>query len=724
MPFSTSPFIPRGFFISEIQKFIPKAWKQGTNQFDKPSVPGDEFIGSLLTSLKGFVSRNHLLNAFKTFSLIQHHTSSSSSFDHILHAFDSLLLACIKHKLLSQGRQLHAQTILLGFERHPVLVPRLITLYSSLDRLVDACIVTEISSLLHPLPWNLLISSYVRNGHFADALSTYKEMLSKRVRPDNFTYPSVLKACGEKSDLGFGREIHESIEASSLEWSLVVHNALVSMYGRFGEIEIARQLFDKMPTRDAVSWNTMISSYASKGMWEEAFRLFDSMQEEGIELNIITWNTITGGCLRTRNFIGALELLSLMRTSVNHLDSIAVVNGLSACSHIGATKLGKEIHGYAIRANPDGFGKIENALITMYSRCKDLRHACILFSQIKDKCIVTWNSMLSAFTQMDLSKEASLLFKEMLHLGFEPNYVTLASILSLCARVANLQHGKEFHCYILKHQDLRYCLLLWNALVDMYAKSGKVLEAKRVFDSLRRRDEFTYTSMISGYGMKGDGQAALKLFEEMQQFQIKPDHVTMVAVLSACSHSGLVTQGQLLFKNMSGVYGVIPRLEHYACMVDLFGRAGLLNKVKEIITAMPYRPTTAMWATLIRVCQINGNTEIGEWAARKLFEMHPEHSGYYANVYAAAGCSNELAHVRTFMRDLAVRNAPGCAGVDVGNGFSPFLVGDTSNPDASEMHPFMDGLSELIKDVDDVGSEDFGSSDEDFEELKVQGNIY
>lgn len=180
----------------------------------------------------------------------------------------------------------------------------------------------------------------------------------------------------------------------------------------------------------------------------------------------------------------------------------------------------------------------------------------------------------------------------------------------------------------------------------MYSWSGRVLEARKVFDSLTKRDEVTYTSMIFGYGMKGEGETVLKLFEEMCKLEIKPDHVTMVAVLTACSHSGLVAQGQSLFKRMINVHGIVPRLEHYACMVDLFGRAGLLNKAKEFITGMPYKPTSAMWATLIGACRIHGNTVMGEWAAGKLLEMMPDHSGYYvliANMYAAAGCWSKLA---------------------------------------------------------------------------------
>ncbi|KAK9266410.1 hypothetical protein L1049_025267 [Liquidambar formosana] len=741
MPSSLSQFRLRGISISQIQRFIPKEWKQRIKQFDiennhpcpscnsqksiqEALTTGDEsMIDSLLASLKDFSSQGHLSKAFKTFSLIQLHAPSTSSYDLILHPISSLLLSCANLKSLPQGKQLHAHIISLGLEQHPILVPKLVSFYSTFNLLVDAHVITKDSNNLNPVPWNHLISSYVRNGLCGKALSTYRQMLNKGIIPDNFTYPSVLKACGEEFDLGLGREVHKSIDASSLEWSLFVHNALVSMYGRCGEVGVARYLFDKMPERDAVSWNSIISVYTSKGMWEEAFDLFESMRVEGVELNIITWNTIAGGCLRTGNFKRALKLLSEMRTSGIHLCSVAMIIGLGACSHTGVIKLGKEIHGSAIRSSCEEFDNVKNALITMYSRCNDLRHAYILFQLVEAKSIITWNSMLSGYTHMDRSEEAFFLFRVMLLSGFEPNYVTIASILPLCARVADLQHGKEFHCYIMKREGLKDYLLLWNALVDMYARSGKVLEAKRVFDLMSKKDEVTYTSLIAGYGMQGEGQAALEIFEEMKRCQIKPDHVTMVAVLSACSHSGLVIQGQMLFEKMPIDYGVTPRLEHFSCMVDLFGRAGLLNNAKSIITRMPYRPSPAMWATLLGACRIHGNTEIGEWAAEKLLEMKPGNSGYYvliANMYAAAGNWNRLAKVRTFMRDLGVKKAPGCAWVDAGTGFSPFLVGDTSNPHTNEIYPMLEGLTKLMKEAGYVASEDFGSDDEAFDEQNAE----
>ncbi|KAL5845803.1 hypothetical protein ACOSQ3_009327 [Xanthoceras sorbifolium] len=719
MPSSKLRFTLKGFSLSKLQKIIPKKWKRSV-EIEKLDVEENReyMISNFLISLKEFSSQGHLSKAFELFSLIRRNVSHVDSRDVVLHSMSSVLLCCTNVKSIKQGRQLHACIIFSGLEQHPILVRRLVNLYSSFDLLVNARIVVETSSVSIALPWNLLISSYIRNGLFVEALSAYKRMVGRGIVADKYTYPSVLKACSETLDVGFGREVHRAINAGCDEWNLFVHNALVAMYGRFGEVDVAQRLFDEMPVRDAVSWNTIISIYASKGMWDEAMELFEKMQEQDVEVNIIIWNTIAGGCLRKGNFNLALGLISQMIIRGAYLDPVAIIIGLGACSHIGAIKLGKQLHGYAICSSHDKYDNVRNALITMYARCQDLERAYMMFRLVEEKSIITWNSMISGYAHMDRSEEASFLFREMFLYGVEPNYVTIASILPLCARIANLQHGKEFHCYITKRHIFKDYLLLWNALVDMYARSGKVVEAKRVFDSMSTRDEVTYTSLIAGYGVQGNGRAALKLFEEMTKFQIKPDHVTMVAVLSACSHSGLIFEGQVLFEKMPRVYGIFPRLEHFSCMVDLYGRAGLLNKAKDIISKMPHKPTPAMWATLLGACRIHGNTDIGEWVAGKLLEMKHEHPGYYvliANMYAAAGRQDKLAEVRTSMRDMGVKKAPGCSWVDVGAGFSSFLVGDTSSLQSGEIYPVLDGLTELMKDAGYVRSED--SEDEVIEEM-------
>ncbi|XP_010245708.1 PREDICTED: pentatricopeptide repeat-containing protein At1g71490 isoform X1 [Nelumbo nucifera] len=734
---SSSPILWRSLSQSHIQRFIPKTWRLDIHKnhqmacyvinesvtdssgscMEGYSSREGSLIDSLQSSLKTFTSQGHLSRAFKTFSLLQLHAASSR--DIIIEPLSSLLLCCTSLKSLQEGKQLHAHIISLGLEQHLLLVPKLVTFYSSFDYLIEAHAITENSNILHALPWNLLIAAYVRNGLSKEALLAYKQMLCKGIRADNFTYPSILKACAEESDLGFGREIHRSIDDSGLEWSLFVQNALISMYAKCGEIGVARALFDKMPEKDVVSWNTIIFGYASKRMWQEAFDLFERMQIECSEVNIVTCNTIAGGRLQIHDYKGALDLISQMRSRCACLDSVTVVIGLGACSRGGFLTIGREIHGFAVRSCNDRVETVRNALITMYSRCKDLKHAYILFQLIEFKSLITWNSMISGFTSSDRSEEAAFIFRELLSTGVEPNYVTIACILPLCARVANLQHGKELHCYITKRGGFEDYLLVWNSLVDMYSKSGKILEAQRVFNLMNKRDEVTYTSLIAGYGIQGEGQVALKLFEEMDKLMIKPDHITMIAILSACSHSGLVSEGQMLFEKMTSLYGIHPRFEHFACMVDLFGRAGLLRKAEEVIKMMPFRPSPAMWATLIGACRIHGNVEVGEWAAEKLLEMKPENSGYYvliANMYAAAGCWSKLAKVRTFMRDLGVRKAPGCAWINVGSGFYPFVVGDRSSPHAQDIYLLLEGLTKLMQEVGYVPCDELGLNADDFEE--------
>ncbi|CAG7903637.1 unnamed protein product [Brassica rapa] len=668
---------------------------------------------SLFKSLGHYVSHGRLHDAFKAFSLIRLQSSSS---DLLLQSAASLLSACVDVRSFSSGVQIHAHCVSSGVEYDPALVPKLVAFYSSFNLHSEAQSINENSGILLPLPWNVLIVSYAKNQLFEEAIAAYKRMMRKGITPDAFTYPSVLKACGETLDFESGRVVHGSIEVSSHKGSVYVCNALISMYKRFGNVGVARRLFDMMYERDAVSWNAVISCYASEGMWSEAFELFDQMWCSGVEVSVITWNIVSGGCLQTGNYQGALGLVSRMRSFPTGLDHVAVIIGLKACSLLGARLLGKEIHCLAIRCSYDGIDNVRNTLITMYSKCDDLMHAFTVFQQSEDKSLCAWNSIIAGYAQANRSEEASYLLREMMVDGLQPNSITLASILPLCARVANLQHGREFYCYILRRKCFKDYTMLWNSLVDVYAKSGEIVAAQRVSDLMMERDEVTYTSLIDGYGNQGEGGVALALFKEMIMSGIKPDHVTMVAVLSACSHSKLVHEGQRLFRKMQREYGIRPCLQHFSCMVDLYGRAGLLGEARDVIQRMPYEPSSAMWATLLNACHIHGDTEIGEWAAEKLLEMKPENPGYYvllANMYAAAGSWSKLAEVRIFMRDLGVKKAPGSAWIDTGSGFILFSVGDASSPRACETYPLLDGLNQLMKDVAGCAINDEQSSDEE-----------
>ncbi|ONK75879.1 uncharacterized protein A4U43_C03F21540 [Asparagus officinalis] len=488
------------------------------------------------------------------------------------------------------------------------------------------------------------------------------------------------------------------------------------MYAKCGELEVAREVFDGMHVRDSVSWNAMISGYASRGLRKEALELFDRMRAEGAEANCITWNTVANIRLKMGQPREALRLISQMSWNGLALDLATMVVGLNACSQIRSVKLGKEIHGVVIRSHCDGSETVTNTLIVMYSRCNDNAElAHLLFQRTRVRSLITWNAMLAGFAIHDKAEEASIVFRDLVWSGNEPNYVTIVTLSSLCARVANLQHGRELHSFITKRGFEDY-LLIWNSLVDMYSKAGKISVAQAVFDTMTDRDQVSYTSLISGYGVQGEGMKAVQLFNDMISSNIQPDVIAMVAVLTACSHSGLVKEGQDLFDKMSTTYGINPRMEHYSCLVDLYARAGLLEEAEDILRKMPTRPSAAIWAALLNACSVHRNTEVGERVANKLLEMKTENAGHYvliANMYAAAGLWKELAEVRMVMRDRGVRKAPGVAWVDIGKGFRPFSVGDRSSPLAPEIYTALEGLIEQMRDVGHVDNvlgfeEEFG----------------
>lgn len=526
-------------------------------------------------------------------------------------------------------------------------------------------------------------------------------MARSAVLPDAFTYPSVLRACAEAGDLALGRAVHLHGLATGVGGHLFFQNALVSMYAKSGDLVAARKVFEGMAQKDVVSWNSMISAYVAVGQWVQAVELFERMRAEEAEVNSVTWNTIAGVYINTRDHRAAVGLIREMVSDGAAVDFVTLVIGLNACSRVGWLRLGKEIHGLAVRMNCDGVESVANALITMYARCKHMDSACLLFKMLACPGVVTWNTMIASFALSDEAEEASRLVREMVGAGVQPNYVTVVTLLALCARVANLQHGQELHSHIVKNGFKGY-RLLWNSLIDMYSKSGRLSVAQNVFDTMDDRDMISYTSMIAGYGMQGKGTIALRLFDQMIDSGIKPDHISMVTVLSACSHSGLVTEGEKLFDKMTSSYGIKPQMEHYSCMVDLYARSGLLEKAEGMLNESSSPPTSMMWAALVGACHDRGNIIIGERAARRLLEMKTENAGHYvliANMYAAAGCWDELATVRKLMRDLGVTKAPGLAWVDLRNGFAPFLVGDRSNPLAPEIYEVLDELSEQMRNI-------------------------
>ncbi|KAG8086640.1 hypothetical protein GUJ93_ZPchr0010g9198 [Zizania palustris] len=517
-------------------------------------------------------------------------------------SLSGILYSCTAERDRRPGEQVHARAVTLDLGAHPSVLPRLASFYIALgDLLAAGAAVEQAAGKARAFPWNLLIWAYAGRGMWDDVILAYEKMVAYGVAADRFTYPSVLRACGELREVSTGRKIDQCVRSTRYGLDMYVWNALAGMYAKWGELEDARRVFDGMAVRDVVSWNTMVSAYASTGMWSQAFELLQQVPGA----NIVTWNAVASGNLKAGSYDEVIRLVSQMRSCHGPgVDSVTIVIGLKACGRNGYLRIGRELHGVAIRLCFDSLECEVNTLITMYSRCRMMSSACLLFRTCSIRSIATWNSLLAGFAFMDQIEEACLLFREMFGFNVCPNGVTVLTMLSLGSRFGHLCHGRELHCYILKH-GLDDSRLLENSIADMYAKCRQMAAAQRVFELMQFRDRHAYTSLILGYGLQREGHVSLKLFDQMIANSIEPDHVTMVAVLSACGHSGLVTQGQLLFAKMVSIFGIAPRVEHFSCMVDLYSREGLLKMAEEIIDKMPFQPTAAMLATLIEACRIH-----------------------------------------------------------------------------------------------------------------------
>jgi pentatricopeptide repeat protein len=481
--------------------------------------------------------------------------------------------------------------------------------------------------------YNVMIRSYVNNYLYNDALFVFRDMVNGGFRPDNYTYPCVLKACSCSENLNFGLQIHGDLLKVRMDLNLFVGNGLIAMYGKCGCLVEARRVFDEMLCRDVVSWNSMVAGYAQNTRFDDALEICREMEDLGQKPD--------GG-----------TMASLMP---------AVANTSS-----------------------------ENVL-------------CVekIFMNLEWKNLISWNVMIRVYMKNSMPTKAVDLYLQMEKSGVEPDAITCASVLPACGDLSALLLGRRIHEYI-ERRNLRPNLLLENSLIDMYARCGCLEDAKRVFDRMKLRDVASWTSLISAYGMTGKGYNAVALFTEMLNSGQIPDSIAFVAILSACSHSGLLDEGKIYFKQMTNDYRITPRIEHFACMVDLLGRAGRVDEAYKFIKEMPIEPNARVWGTLLSSCRVYSNMDIGLLAADSLLLLAPEQSGYYvllSNIYAKAGRWKEVTEIRSVMKRRKIRKTPGISNVELNNQVHTFLAGDTSHPQSKEIYEELGVLVGKMKEL-------------------------
>ncbi|KAJ7536749.1 hypothetical protein O6H91_12G080900 [Diphasiastrum complanatum] len=568
-----------------------------------------------------------------------------------INTYVCLLKECTKRKALAEGKRVHALMVQTGLDSNIFLGSTLIKMYAKCGNVLDAREVFDSMPEHNVFLWTTIISAYVNHGQAEEAFNLFHKMQQTGIPPNNVTYVVLLKACASIAALEQGKQLHSDIIRNGFESDVVVGSTLVDMYAKCRQIEDARKVFNNMRTRNLVSWNAIIAGYSRHGLGKEALDLYEEMKE-GVQPDIVTYVVI-----------------------------------LKACASIAALEQGKQLHLDIIRRGFESDVIVGNTLVDMYAKGRCIQDARRVFDNLQERDVVSWSAIIAGYAELGHGKEALDLYEQMRQEGVRPNNVTYVVLLKACASIAALEKGKQLHLDIIG-SGFELDVIVGSTLVDMYAKCGRIQDARQVFNNMHGRDVVSWNVMIAGYAQQGLGKEALTLLEQMQREGIKPDKVTYLSVLSACSHSGLVNEGCHLFESMCKDPGVTPTMDHYACMVDLLGRAGFLPDAEDLISKMPIEPNAVVWMTLLSAARNHSHVEIGRHAFDCVLKLEPENAAAHvllSNIYAAAGQRREVAKIRKAMNDTGMKKMPGCSWTEVGNQVDTSDVGNTTHPQSKEI---------------------------------------
>ncbi|KAL2895295.1 hypothetical protein RDABS01_011204 [Bienertia sinuspersici] len=451
---------------------------------------------------------------------------------------------------------------------------------------------------------------------------------------------------------------------------------------------------------DGFLGDRLVSLYAKLGFENHAYKLFDEIPEK----DLVSWNSLISGFYKRGNLAFCLDAFQRMRheAKLKH-NEVTILSLISVCTVNGALFEGRCFHGFVVKNGYMCEVKVANALINMYGKLGMLDLACNLFNSMQVwRNLVSWNSIIAVHAQNGFSNEVMGLFNSMRRVGVKPDQATMVALLHGCTELGIAKQARVVHAYVLKY-GFEAEMLVLTSLMSLYAKSGQLNDAKVVFRELQDPDAVAWTSILASYAMHGCGSEAIKLFENMVDSGICPDHVTFTHLLSACSHAGFVSEGKKYFEDMPRVYGVHPRIDHYSCMVDLLGRAGLLEDAFGLIRSMPMEPNAGVWGALLGACRIHNNVELGKEAAENLFLLDSgDHRNYImlSNIFSASGKWIDASKIRSLMKERNLVGNSGYSLIEHENVVYRFLVGDQSHPNSDMIY---EKLEEIIRKIHEAG---------------------
>lgn len=545
----------------------------------------------------------------------------------------------------------------------------------------------------HPdqILYNSIISAYSRLSFSEETIEKFISMRHRDIQIDYYTIPPVLKSCSSLPAIELGKQIHSLVTISGLDSTVYVHTALIDFYAKIGDIDSAKQVFDGIIVKDPICYNCLISGYSKSGDVITARKLFDEMTEK----TVVSWNSMLSCYAHNGDYLEGFRIFERMQIEECRANEYTVATVLSICAKLGNLEMGSRVKIFIDDSKLCTNIVVSTALLEMYVKCGAVDEARREFDQMVERDVVAWSAMIAGYAQNGRSSEALELFELMKSEQIKPNYVSIVSVLSACAQLSSVEAGESIGSYVESH-GLDSNLHVASALLGMYSKCGNIERARQVFRKMPQKDVVTWNSMIMGLAINGLGKDAIAHYEKMKEIKVKPDEITFVGLLTACTHSGLLEVGLKFFETMRLGHGISPKIEHYACIVDLFCRFGKLKPAYEFICKMEVQPNAVIWGTLLSACRIHLNVELAEISVDKLVELQPENSGNYvllSNIYASAGRWQEALRVRSLMRGKKLQKTAAYSWIELENMVHKFLVGDTSHPRREDVYNTVCGLA-------------------------------
>jgi pentatricopeptide repeat protein len=539
--------------------------------------------------------------------------------------------------------------------------------------------------------YNSLISTYSRLSLNKEALEAFVLMHDSGIRVVCSTISPVMKSCTSLLAIELANEVHSLVVKYGFSSDVFVQTPLMDFYAKTSDIDSAKKVFDEILVKDPICYNCLISGYSKSGDVIAGQRLFDEMTER----TVVSWNSMISCYANNGYYHEGLRIFERMQAERFCPNETSVATVLSVCAKLRDLEMGLRVKKFIDENNFRMNMIVSTALLEMYVKCGAVDDARQEFNRMDRRDVVAWSAMIAGYAQNGRPIEALELFERMKSEQIKPNDVALVSVLSACSQLGSLEAGERIGYYV-ESQGFVLNVYVASALLDMYSKCGNISKAHQIFNKMPHKDVVSWNTMIVGLAANGFGVEAINLYEKMKEIGVKPNDITFVGILTACTHARLLELGLGFFRSMKSDHEITPTIEHYACVVDLFCRSGKLKDAYEFICRMEVEPNVVIWGTLLSSSRIHSNLELAELSVKKLLELEPENSGNYvllSNIYASAGRWQEAVTVRNLMKTNRVQKITAYSWIEMDNKVHKFLVGDTSHPRSNDVYGIVDGLA-------------------------------